>query len=315
MILLLHANVLLFGWPQGNDMICLMRLGAHSITVVAVNVFVLISGYFGISFRVSKIINLCYQVLFAVIPVSLLLLALHIFRFSSINELVHGFRFWHYWFINAYIGLVVFSPILNLAIKQMSQRQYQTMLLSLFFLFCIVHSDFGITPLGLHLVGGYSTIWFFFLYLLGRYIAIYSVHTLFSIRHILSAYVIGLLLTFLGVWLFQNASYNNPFIVLQSVALFLLFFKFSFVSNTVNFVASSSLMVFLLHRHPVLVKYYNGSIKCLFATYGPSLKFVLIVLGFCVQVYILAVVYDQLRKYSWSFIEPHVKKWDRFINL
>ena len=40
MILLLHANFLLFGWPQGNNVVSLFRFTAQSVTIVAVNVFV-----------------------------------------------------------------------------------------------------------------------------------------------------------------------------------------------------------------------------------------------------------------------------------
>ena len=312
MILLLHANFLLFGWPQGNNVVSLFRFTVQSVTIVAVNVFVLITGYFGTSFKISKVLNLCFQVLFAVVSVSLLFIVFGLYQINTIKDFARGFRFWHYWFINAYIGLVFLCPILNLAIKQMTQRQYKIILISLFVLFSILHGDLVLTPHGLNLAGGYSTIWFVYLYLLGRYIAIYSIDTNYSKLSILTVYCIGLIGTFLSMKLLHNNSYNNPFVAIQSLAFFILFLKFSFKNRALNFVASSSLMVFLLHRHPILATYYNRSIVQLNTVYGDTVKFIIAVLLFCALVFLLAILYDQLRKYLWSFVEPLAKKCDRF---
>lgn len=313
MILLLHANVLLFGWPKGNNTVSLFRFAVQGMTIVAVNVFVLITGYFGTQFRVSKIINLCFQVIFTVISISILLIFFNLYHPNTIKDFVRGFRFWHYWFINAYIGLVFLSPILNLAIKQMSQQQYKIVLISLFFLFCVLHGDIVLTPPGLNMAGGYSTIWFIYLYLLGRYIAIYSIDKHYTKISILILYCAGLIGTIGGMCLLHNGSYNNPFITIQSLAFFLFFLKLSFYNRIVNFVASSSLMVFLLHRHPILVKFYNSTIIKLNEVYGNSLLFIVNMLFFCTFVFLLAVAYDQIRKYLWSFVEPFAKKCDRII--
>ena len=221
------------------------------------------------------------------------------------------FHFWHYWFINAYIGLVVLCPLLNLAIKQMTQRQYKIILISLFVLFCILHGDIVITPPGLNLAGGYSTLWFVYLYLVGRYIAIFSIDSKYSKMSLLMIYCVSLLGAVLSMRLLHNNSYNNPFIAVQSLSFFMLFLKFSFRNRVVNFVSSSSLMVYLLHRHPILANYYNQSIVQLNAMYGDTLQFVISVLVFCSLVFLLSILYDQFRKYIWSFVEPLAKKCDR----
>ena len=137
MILLLHANFLIFSRPRGFEVSFFFRMGAESMTIIAVNVFVLITGYFGTTLRLTKIANLCFQVLFAVVPVTLLMLAFNLVEFNSINDIAHGFCFWNYWFINAYIGLVFLSPILNMAVKNFTRHQYKVLLIGLFVLFCI----------------------------------------------------------------------------------------------------------------------------------------------------------------------------------
>lgn len=310
MILLLHANALIFGRPQGNDLTFFFRMGAESMTIIAVNVFVLITGYFGTSFRISRIANLCFQILFAVFPITLLLMAFKVVELHSIKDFARGFKFWHYWFINAYIGLVLLSPILNAAVKHLSRYQFKTILVTLFIFFSFVHDSFFITPPGLHLIGGYSTMWFLFLYLLGRYVAVYSVDKSLSWNQVIFIYLIGLLGTFLCMCLLHLSTYNSPFITIQALGFLLIFSKFSFSNKAVNFVASSSLMVFLLHVHPLLKEYYMGSIEYFNDVFGNTPQFVVMTLGFCVVVFMIAVLYDQLRKYTWSFLEPLVKKLD-----
>ena len=38
MILLLHANIKTFGWPEENNTVTLLRIVAESINIIAVNI-------------------------------------------------------------------------------------------------------------------------------------------------------------------------------------------------------------------------------------------------------------------------------------
>lgn len=133
--------------------------------------------------------------------------------------------------------------------------------------------------------------------------------------HLIGLYCLGVLGTFFMMWRFRNYGYNNPFILIQSVAFFLFFTKFTFENKFVNFIASSSLMVFLLHRHPVIRDYWASILFYLKRQYGDSLQFVLILCLFCIIVFIVAVLYDQLRKSSWKLIEPFIKQWDQKVSF
>ena len=69
LILILHANFLTFRFPSTEVLHC-QPLGAlgwiwsESLAIVGVNVFVLISGYFGIRLRIKGIVSLLFQATF-----------------------------------------------------------------------------------------------------------------------------------------------------------------------------------------------------------------------------------------------------------
>ncbi len=74
MILLLHANFASFNAPQDVSLRSFARCLADAFTVTPVNIFVLITGYFGTRFSLNKVFSLVYQVVFCVIPISLVLI-------------------------------------------------------------------------------------------------------------------------------------------------------------------------------------------------------------------------------------------------
>lgn len=309
MILLLHANVFTFGWPEGDFTTKLFRLSAESFTIIAVNVFVLITGYLGTSFKLSKIANLVFQMIFTVFSITLLLLVFKLHSFSSWKDVVHGLYFWDYWFINAYIGLLIFSPLANLAIQYLSHTQMKVLLISMYILFCIIEGDFFISPFGIGVRSGYSVIWFLFIYLVGRYIAKYPPQMEF--KKLIAVYLLSIMGALGLMWLCRDYGYNSPFIVIESIAFFLIFLKIKIPTcKSINYIASSSLMVFLLHCHPILVNYYKQALVYLNGEYGNGLAFIILLLVFCIIVYSVAIGYDQFRKFIWHFIEPRVRDID-----
>ena len=308
MVLLLHANVTTFGWPEGDTLTTVSRLSMESITIVAINVFILITGYFGTSFKISRIANILFQIIFTVFTVTLILIGFGLFKFGSLKELIHGFYFWDYWFLNSYLVLVMISPILNLAVKTMKQSSLKILLIALFVVLSLIDGDFFISPPGIGANSGYSVIWFMYVYLLGRYLYAYPIN--FSVTKLIVLYLVGLIGSFILMMYCHDFGYNSPFILIQSIAFFSLFLKLDFTSKTVNFIASSSLMVFLLHCHPVLGEYYRGTIRSFNSLWGNGLKFVSFLFVYCVFVYGASIIFDQLRKFVWSYVEPHARRLD-----
>lgn len=147
----------------------------ESLCIVAVNVYVLLSGYFlsETTFRLQRLLRLLAQVFFYVllIPVALLLLGqgqnVQINDFWSLFNYILPVSTEHYWFITAYVLLFAFVPVLNAGIHTLDQKTYRKMLWTALFFFCILKS---FCPVQLNTDRyGYDFGWFICLYLLAAY--------------------------------------------------------------------------------------------------------------------------------------------------
>lgn len=176
LVLVVHASFKVNGRPdlfdfENRPFPSFTITAFESLSIVCVNVFVLISGWFGIKPSLRGFGNLIFQCLYFV----LLSYVISIFAgwtTISIKELVKSILFTSlgYWFIPAYVGLYILSPALNFFIKSATQKQYKITLIS-FFVFQTIWGWSNIAPF---ICKGYSCFSFIGLYLLARYIRIYD---------------------------------------------------------------------------------------------------------------------------------------------
>lgn len=164
--------------PEGKG---IQGLGAvyvilESFCIVAVNVYVLLSGYFlSVSvFSWKRVIRVIAQTLFYTVLIPPVLALLGILSFSEVTDI---YRIWnsifpvqsgHYWFVTAYVVMALFSPLLNAALKALDQKRLLQVTAGLLLFFCIGKS---ISPLQFATDKyGYDFGWFLVLYLIGGYI-------------------------------------------------------------------------------------------------------------------------------------------------
>lgn len=138
----------------------------NAITVIGVNVFFLISGFYGIRFSLKKLCALVIELYFYADVLTLIAVATgmeHI-GFSTIKLLV--LPFYKYWFIIVYILLFILSPILNAGIDALNK--VQSISLTVFFtaFFCCLGFFSEATFISLN--DGYSLMFAMYLYFLGR---------------------------------------------------------------------------------------------------------------------------------------------------
>lgn len=137
MVLALHANFFAIG--KGVDMAdfhssplsASTRLLVEMMSIVSVNVFVMISGWFGIRPSLRSFGNFVFQSLFFLLSIYVIALltgtvALSSKSLASCLTLTNGYN----WFIRAYLGLYVLSPILNAFLEHCSKRQLEYVLIS-----------------------------------------------------------------------------------------------------------------------------------------------------------------------------------------
>lgn len=114
LVLLLHSLYYSLGRPTAEDYVnsgveMVLRTEFEAISLVCVNVFVMISGWFGIKIKIKRLAEFIYQWLFlAVFVVAVLLISGIRFPIGDYKYLIGSYQF--YWFIYAYL-LLAFSKI------------------------------------------------------------------------------------------------------------------------------------------------------------------------------------------------------------
>lgn len=313
LVLVVHADFLSLGIPTSKDLATdsvqtFGRFFFEALAIGCVNVFVLISGWFGMHASLKGLCKLLFQCLFFTIGIFFFFLVLGKAKFDS-NTLIEWFFLdKSYWFIKTYLCLYLISPILNAFIEKATPKVFRTVLIALFLYICLYGWLFDATK---DIAKGYSIISFIGLYLLARYAKLYlcklsqlNKYTDLSI-FIGSALVITAL-AMLGIY-FQNKNltnmmfwYSNPLVVLGSMTLLLYFSKLKIDSKLINLVAKSSFAVYLLHCNSnILIDHYAPFVKNLYKTYS-GIEFLGYTFGFMVAVFVLAILIDQFRIFNWN---------------
>lgn len=232
---------------------------------VATNVFILISGYFGIHIKYRSFIRFYVMLAFygcVLYHLHLYLIDSHVNRWSIYNTLFPISNSPGLWFVKSYFVLYLLSPILNAATNALTKRQYQMSIL----LFTVVILYYGFYREMEFASAGYSLSNFVYLYFIGGYLKRYIPNTpKLRIPSIIVYFLGSILLWCLAVYAensdsssvwFSIVQYNHPFLIVSSIAFFLFFTTLHFSSKIINFIAPSSLAVYILHDN----KYFNSQL-------------------------------------------------------
>lgn len=145
----------------------------EAFCIVAVNAYVLISGYMGSEggFKSSKIIAFLCQIWFYALLIPLVLTCFGVSTLGR-EQGIYGIVQYllpiesdSYWFATSYFLLMLLMPVLNTAVKHLDRKQMQMLLAGLLLILCAVKS---ICPIALPLDKyGYDLSWFLCVYLIG----------------------------------------------------------------------------------------------------------------------------------------------------
>lgn len=320
LVLVVHADFFSLGAPtlseiKENELSSLTRIFIQAISIGCVNMFVLLSGWYGIRPKLKGFLNLIFQCLFYLIGIYCVCLLL---GFASFN--LHGIAGcllllkWN-WFIRAYILLYILAPLLNAFVSSATEKQLRGVLLS-FFTFQTVYS--WLSDASVFFEHGYSTISFIGLYLLAQYFSKYQTplsrwnKNNFLCVFLLSTLLLGVLFYVSKILMMGRLSsivfkYDNPLVILSALSVVLYFSKLKLRSSLINWVAASSFAVFLLHTNPNLCKpYFVPFIKDLYLSYN-GIYCLLYIFLFLAVVFMLSIIIDQARLFIWRKIAPLVK--------
>lgn len=244
----------------------------ESFCIVAVNLYMLISGYFlcESSFKLSRLLKLLLQVFTYSVVIGVLVAALGLVPAEELTiyyyvQILLPVSMGHYWFLTAYVFLYLLLPFLTMAVKRMTKGQMQLALGLLLFAFCVLKS---ILPVRLDMdEKGYDCLWYICVFMVAAYIRKFGVPFLQKKGRGIILYLLNVVLIFTGVFVFRFVylrtgslglllsvcmEYNHVLVLLASVGLFAAFLRVRVndkMTGVICRIAPYTLGVYLLHEN------------------------------------------------------------------
>ncbi len=313
LVLVVHSCFHSLGNPTTEDAVStplpiFLRYVVQSASIICVNVFVLLSGWYGINVRIRGFAKFVFQVLF---------FSIGFFVYHFISNLptlsldgfgtIFALKGSDYWFVKAYIGLYILAPILNMYVEKASRHQLRNTLIS-FYLFQTIYGWYTSGASWFEL--GYSTISFVGLYLLARYVRLYTPSfSKYSYRQDLLIYllivlftaIVGFTLTFKGHGMDNILyEYTSPLVILSSLFFLLAFSKMKIQSKMMNWIASSAFAAYLFHTN----RFFFDGVFCkqivIWSNTMNTFQFAIYTMGWILLIFILAILMDKIRLFCWN---------------
>lgn len=244
----------------------------EAFCIVAVNVYMLISGYFlcTSSFKLSRLLQLLVQVWLYSVAFGILGAATGVIAETPVDihyflTLIFPISMEHYWFLTAYVFLYLLLPFVGAAVRRMTKQQMQIALGLLLATFCVLKS---ILPLRLETdKSGYDCLWYLCVFVTAAYIRRFGVVFLEKRRRAVCLYVVCCLLAFAGTmalrfFFLRTGSlgrmtgmcmeYNHILPFLAAIGLFGAFVRTEIngkIVDVINKIAPYTLGVYLLHEN------------------------------------------------------------------
>ncbi len=253
-VVIVHCN----GWLVGGipddfdehniSFFRISQAAIQAVTCTCVNMFILISGYFGLNLKWKSILNIYLLILSITVP--FYFVDSYLTNSFSLRQLLSKFMAFSHsgYFVECYLLLLFFSPVFNAFFKAKGKRVVLWVLcfwaIEVYFEFVLHDSDLGFD-------NGYSFIHFALIYMIGRTISIYK-DSLLLVKN--SKYVVSYIFSTFVIWSFYLCfdmksafEYSSPFNIFATCCLFLLFAKKTYYNRWINWIASSTFAVYIIH--------------------------------------------------------------------
>lgn len=200
----------------------------------------------------------------------------------SIYESNFSFRFMfdsvdfrNNWFVNSYLMLLLLTPIME---KSLANIQYDE-LKKWIILLCIFNIVFVFLFRNLN-DNGYNVIQFIFLYYIARFLKLGNERKwcIWLRKYSLPLYILTVIFLSLGFYFMSLHGksvksivwfgYNQPLVLILSIAFFMIFAKLRFRSNIINRISTGVFGVFVLHTTVHLIPIRNEFAHFVYSNYG-----------------------------------------------
>ncbi|MDR0964735.1 MAG: acyltransferase [Clostridium sp.] len=312
----------------------------ESLSIVAVNVYFLISGFFlsGANPKMKRLLSLICQVLFYSILIALVALTCGLVSPAKIT--IYDILNWvlpiqmkHYWFATVYVMFYLISPILGVAIRHMSRSQLQVTLFGLL-VFCSLGKS--VLPVALAVDElGYDLLWFLCVYLAAAYLRLYGLSFFRTVWRGFAGYLLFTAAIFavaMGARALYFATqtmedymkslygYNHILNLAAAVSLFYAFYRMkeSKIAAWMARIAPYTFGVYLLHEHVLLRYEWPQWVDRLFGDVMSShvATFVFGAVISCLMVLVVGSCVDWTRVRIFAFVSRRLRhtKFNRLLD-
>lgn len=311
MIVMMHG--IGYALHSPNEVNRLFVTVINTIGNMGVTVFMLISGFFGIHFKWSRLFLLWMTALFYALVAFLTDAVGSGINIAGLYKALTPITSMTWWFLSWYMVIFCLSPYLNKVVESLSESQMEILLgvLAAFFIFSPTFLFHSMT----NDLGGKGLPNMITAYLMGQYIAKYDLPVGFT-KHSGKWFLLAVGIVFCGSFVAGSISLtlsnilckdNNLFVVMGAVALFCWSRKYTFHSSFVNYVASFSLPLYLVNASvlKLLAPYYVGDVNSV-SIWGSYLFTI------CTTV-VIAWLTESMRRILFGRINTYLaRKIDRF---
>lgn len=273
-------------------------------SIVGVNLFFLLSGYFGIKFNIKKLFILLIDIYFYSTIIRILGLLVGKMSLNTDTLMQILFPLPIYWFILVYVLLMFVSPFLNILVEKINKEQaklFFIMTLGVFGIFSFVYnSDY----IGAN--GGYSLVSAAYLYIVGGVMKKFdSKEEGKDLWYYIIFCLFNFALTLLAIYVIRDGrvawklyAYNNILIILASIFLFRFFSKLSIndrYQNIILYISNSTLAVYFLHSSSWLADIRNIPLIYLSSKFS-VISLLIPLIMYSVFVFIVCILIDKIKK-------------------
>lgn len=303
LVLIVHFN----GWfvpiPKHFSGWTLPTVGQsiiESFSIICVNSFLVITGWYGIKLKIKSLISL-YTVIAWIYVTFYLAECLAGREFSEISFLWNIIALTkESYYIQSYMLLMIVSPILNSFITQYGNKSLN-LILAIWGTEIVL--DFGFNNKCLGFGHGFQFMHFVVMYLLGQIAYLYR-DVLFKVVKSykgLLLYVICSLMIWIG-YVYVGSKvfyYSNPLNVIASFSLFLFFVQKEFQNNFINWVSASTLSVYIIHITSPVNDILTSYDLRIFNDYGYG-EYLIKVSACIIGVFIFGILFDKIRSFIFD---------------
>lgn len=299
----------------------------ENVAICAVNVFVLISGFFMSKKRevnTSKAVELIVQVIVFNAATLMLRLLANGFALSWKECLVTLLPLNYY--VTLYIVVFLLSPYINSFLSGLKDSIFKKLVLILVVLFSVwptildvmslvLESDFG----GMNTIGingsqnGYTIVNFMLMYIIGAYLkrCIYPKKAINYLWRLCICWGIQFMCSYIaamvGVGLDIVWAYCNPMVILTAIYTFLFFYNLKEIkSKVINSLAKAAFTVYLLHM------LFVGRIAIERFVNSSPLIYLLHVTLSCICIYLICYIVYLFYNYIISRVFGYLEKFIKF---